>query len=346
MIKHTSELLHLVENAFDIKRYSNESNSDYHARVTYSLAGRWMLASIFDETQPIQGTDIDNETKYWVSIHHAKQRFKDIYTTVFSPKSSVFSREDIDQIADYAYQAYLDCGYFYHQDLYISRPQSRTEQVGKIQFLRGLSPEKNSRMCGLGPFLESKSINETSWKDMFDFDLEHLIQAFDYQIKNAKWSEYWGNLSDLEFLNIDRRYNRYWTERYNEGIVSLARTRVAPYRYSIYKVVNNNNRKTMMLANTSIDLSDGLWVDVANAILLKNNQQISHKIVPNNHYYEIHLKFLLPSRIQGWLNLYSWPLDLKNINPFHRLIRKEVFDVIRPYLEQYGFKFEECNYDR
>ena len=338
MIKYTSELLHQIEDSLDIKRYSKELPIDYLSRVAYSLAARWMLASLFDDTQALNDP---SECPGAVSIHHIKRRFKDIFSTFFSPKYSQFSQEDITQIVDQVYDYYLACGYFYHLDLYVTRPRVRAEQGQSIQFHRGMSPEKQVKMCGLGPFSNTDNTHEGNWKEMFGFELDKLIPTYEYQIENAKWTNYLGNFSDLEYLNLNRRYGRYWVDCADKDFISLARTKLEPHHYFLCKVDRLNGMETLFTSPLTLDLSNGLWVDFANAIFLKKDNKIVHRISEDTHYYEIKLQYLLPKQIQIWFDVYSWPVNLKQINPFNRLIRKDVFNVVKPYLEQYGIVFEE-----
>lgn len=336
MVKYTSELLHQIEDRLDIKRYSYEADLDYHCRTAYSLAGRWMLASLFDEVQSFD--DDGNVQKAMVSVYHTKKRFASTFKTVIA---NYFDAENLERIVNSVYDSYERCGFFYHQNYYVQPPRLRVEQAGRICFIRGMGPEVETRMSGLGPYLQKEAASN-KWASMFRIDMKDLDSQLDSTLSVAQWSNYPENLDEIEYLPILGKYYRdSWLNNYENATISLARTKLKPHRYYLYKIDSPEASDELVVHPLNLEIGTRKWLDIANILRLRKHQKIVHQLKSDLHYYEIKLECLLPERIQNWLEVYSWPMSFEYPSHYHRLIRKDVFHPIKTYLEQYGYQFQE-----
>lgn len=147
---------------------SDQERHDHALRLAWSLAGRRMLASLFDETESGEGKH--------VSVFHTKRAFSETYAAclaMFLPETDGAPdvlRNDSD-IADEAFSTYLGAGFFRKSPYWVkSAPPScsccdlpsgasKAKDFQGMFLLRGIGPGLQVGMSGLGPWM-----TETKWK--------------------------------------------------------------------------------------------------------------------------------------------------------------------------------------
>lgn len=101
-MRDISALLDQIRDSLNIPKIPNESEDDYLARLGYSLAGRWALASLSDSSsEGMSGA---------VSVYHFKKVFEDVFRILGMTQSSYL---DLERITDFVYNQYKTSGFFY-----------------------------------------------------------------------------------------------------------------------------------------------------------------------------------------------------------------------------------------
>lgn len=194
---------------FDLE---DESEKREHAmRLAWSLAGRRMLSSLFDETESAE--------KGSVSIFHVKRAFSETYTaclTMFGVGQQIDAliRRKSEEAADKAFKLYLKAGFFQKspynvrsslptiscidanpKSFDLKSPDSNTQ---KAYLLRGIGPGLHAQMSGIGPWLsESEWLNFESAnqpkvrkltpENFIGLPVEPADQGWKRLLSNAKW---------------------------------------------------------------------------------------------------------------------------------------------------------------
>lgn len=217
-----SRTVGLISESFGVPLFSGtEKERQAHAkRLAWSLAGRRMLASLFDEVE--RGEDGA------VSITHAKRAFFNSYAACYAIFYSTLGIErpsptECRRSADEAFDAYLDAGFFRHTPYWVKSapfrassdlvrrtwPETLQDFVAsdKATLLRGVGPGLDVRMSGLGPWLtETKrkeiQIGSTVHSDDFiGFHVESREDGWKRLLRNARWERVSKSaLSDYEIF--------------------------------------------------------------------------------------------------------------------------------------------------
>lgn len=122
--------------------------------MIYSLCGQMALVSLWDA-----GEDSDDTTDGCISIRHFKKRISQIchaYSALWLQGKPPLRLEEL------IYTQYRRSGFLYHRDLYVAAAATQCAVCGKIKLHRGIEPEKQLLMSGLGFISFMKMKQETS----------------------------------------------------------------------------------------------------------------------------------------------------------------------------------------
>ena len=225
-MREVSELLTEIEKGLNIPKRSQESEQGYLARIAYSLAGRWALASLSDtNSEGIVGL---------VSVHHFKKVFINVFRAIYPSASDHI---DLNKMADYVYEQYRNGGFYYKQGKTLSNPVYKECSLNQILFLRGMRASELVFMSGLGPYRVSSAKQSDDLANFWDLKLDTLRPLLEHYLHSAHWEQYQGNGAYVSILDIKASLNGFrWSSDVDQ--VSLARTTVEPYRYFLSKTKN------------------------------------------------------------------------------------------------------------
>lgn len=161
----------IISNALGVPLFglSDQEKHDHVLRLAWSLAGRRMLASLFDETESGEGTR--------VSVQHTKRAFSETYSACLEmflseTDDAQAAKDSCTDIADKAFSAYLNAGFFRKSPNWVkSAPPScscedplaaspANGDVPRMFLLRGIGPGLSVGMSGLGPWMIARRWNE------------------------------------------------------------------------------------------------------------------------------------------------------------------------------------------
>lgn len=333
-MRDISELLTEVRTSLNIPKRKLESEEEYIARLGYSLAGRWALASLNDtNSEGLQGL---------VSIHHFKKVFINVYSVI---GQSLYSQLDLKQIAEFAYEQYGRGGFYYRQGKTLSSPLYKEGQLKDILFLRGMRVNEVVCMSGLGPYKFSDSQQTENFSNFWDLGLNSLQPLLKHYLTYAQWEPFQGNGSNVSIFNPEKSTNGFKWGDYNDQI-SLARTTVEPYRYFFSQIRNIDGLNQLFISYLpDFFKTEQLWMDLACAFILHYQGQVKCKIYESDDYYIIRKSELsVPNELRSLLLIYSWPLELLSQGKESSLlIKKEIIDSLKPFLEQNDITFQICS---
>ena len=294
---------------------SNENHEQWTARVLYSGAGLWGLASLWDT----ENDKIDNPYgRHEVSVDHCKKRMETFLNAGCSCLNQrVFS--DTEKLAEHIYEVYKDTGNFYHRPYRLSPINLTLAEAQNnipIYLMKGWNPcqVENARISGLGLYIpQAKRIDKTKVKSLSgSFGLESMSIQKLWEIISKRFNN-WRPFSETsarkEFLYLrDDQYKTYWRSQPQENLsMSLLRLGEKGTRsYYIYRRSKTNEIEVMDLPLWQCEKGNYLTL----ALVLKHAQAISSEFYYRDlgkNYVEIEFGFLLPPAEQSFYQLYTWP---------------------------------------
>lgn len=209
-----TDTIDTVSEALGIPLFGTDQKAkiEHAKRLAWSLAGRRMLASLFDETE--------NNAGRGVSITHAKRAFAETHAAccaVMLPETEcnpLGLKESSTLAADEAFAAYRDAGFFRKSSRWVkSAPPLRSfveiqqkwfgEEKGfanpkKAFLLRGVGPGLEVQMSGLGPWVTEKKwceintansihISSVSSRDFIGSSVETMDKGWLRLLRDANW---------------------------------------------------------------------------------------------------------------------------------------------------------------
>lgn len=326
-------LLSNVSRQYHILKGNAETETEWKARLVYSICGMMAYASLWDDAEKP------------ISIAHLRKRIRSIlhsYLSLYPELSATFPSNSESLEKEILHQ-FLRTGIVYHSPRRIVASQKHDEHFGEILFQRGISLDSIRCVSGIGFYTKKDGgLDINRIKAMFGLELENLQKLLQNTISSASWKS--NPLFDLrvEYLRIKPPFNRgYWEASPNKtGAISILRTGMKGaelyYLYRYVKGVPEISR----LPQWQVEHHNYRALACA---LLSN-----HKTLPPIEYIEdgslvyIHMNYLLPPRELEFLKLYSWPATYAKLPcNFNRKLSIEVFAAIKKILSDEGYIFKE-----
>ena len=331
-MRDISALLDQIRDSLNIPKMPKESEDDYLARLGFSLAGRWALASLSDSSS--------GEKSGTVSVHHFKKVFEDVFRLLGMTRTSCL---DLEQITDFAYNQYKAGGFFYQQDKVLINPLVKEGVLNGISFIRGMRPSEDVNMSGLGPYRLTSSRHCDSFSDFWDLRLESLEPLLKYYLDRAQWEKYEGNGAEVSILDLKNSLYRFTWHREDGGEISLARSTVEPYRYFFSQSKRRDNLNYLYVSFLPDFLkTERLWMDLACGLICKYYGKVKCRLYPTGDYYLLKASEMpLPSQVCSFITTYSWPLSLLSEKESYNtlLVKKEIIDSLKQKFSNYHIYF-------
>lgn len=267
----------IISNALGVPLFglSDQEKQDHALRLAWSLAGRRMLASLFDETESGEGKH--------VSVFHTKRAFSETYAAclaMFLDDTGgvpVTNRNDKD-VADKAFEAYLEAGFFRKSPYWVrSAPPScscsdiqpdpsETKDFPRMFLLRGIGPGLPVGMSGLGPWM-----TETKWKaaqtlfgvnilskspvDFLNLHTEQINDGWNRLMRATQWERTTSNdLNEYRIFCFTSHSFGLW-KNFNEsrGVFSFKISNTPENAVTLARFQQNDKPQTFLLRQKEND---------------------------------------------------------------------------------------------
>lgn len=338
-----ARLLTAIAEEFRIRRGKDESEVEFKGRIIYSTLSRLAYSSLWDKKE---------QNKSVTSIVNFKNRISDlleIYLELYPElKISV-------NLPDEIYDLYLKTGGFYHRVGNISAAKLSIAERDGILFLRGVVPSHKVYLSGAGFYLPADETE--NFRNVVD------VFALSNKTLNTLWAEfiYFANwqiaepMPDMEFLKISPPFNRgYWKgEPERDGKISLARGRVEPRIYYLYKFdgakfLFSQIPNYLIYDEFFAEVSDykscrgGIYRKISCACLAAYGTLPPIKFKVDGAIVRLKFEYLPPPPELYLMCLYSWAQQSVNLpSNFARIFDAEVFFALKKCFEEIGYTFLE-----
>lgn len=317
-------------------------------RTVYSVAGLMALASLHDHKDIQQEERIEDEKSDPVSIQHFKKRIAQIFDAYAGISTEVASGlpKDMSQMLNEIYWTYLKSGFFYHSSYQISPAAPAAAESEGMVLRRGMSPNAELYMSGLGPYSEKKHDTNRTVSDMFCLQKQSFEGYLEELLNDGEWmSDNWTD--DAKFLRLTPPFSgEYWQHMpYKDGRVSLARfgTTYVFYRYADGKWQQKPipDWRIKMIRTGGLDIY-GEYRRIAVALLKRYDRLPSIRADVKGDIVTIDIGYRLPPSEETFYKLYSWPVQYKDQENFKREMSQKVYAVFKKEMEAIGYRIEEA----
>jgi|GEM_PF-426908 hypothetical protein len=329
--------------------------------MIYSLCGQMALVSLWDA-----GEDSDDTTDGCISIRHFKKRISQIchaYSALWLQGKPLLRLEEL------IYTQYRRSGFLYHRDLYVAAAATQCAVCGKIKLHRGIEPEKQFLMSGLGfyQFYENGTEDKPA-AELFGLPVQSLSAYLNEMLDGSSWHPQKEWPKGTEFLQLQRTNGgKYWkTAPDKDDCFSLARYGEIRQSYVFYRWDREQERylaseiPLWRLQDFRADSVESCeagrlgYRRIASALLLRYDRLPKIHVKIRGNLAEISLGYILPPEEEDFFRLYSWPADYsvyttdnikgQDSNHFHRSMIQPVYrQAFRPLMESIGYTFEETD---
>lgn len=331
------DLLYEISNELGIKKDKQENETQWINRVIYSSVAKLAIASVWSNGE-------DYHTDAIIHFKNHCKKLLNAYLNIFPDSLNMFS-PNYDELSEEIYKILLSAGCFYHMPYRLSPAVKKLSVVNNIVLARGLSPDNDFNMSGMGFYIENSSIDsQEDVFDMFNISRATFDRYVDQIIKNKEWipAKFDKNIEDYKFLKTQPPFtNGYWKkEPDKENVVSLAR--ISEINNSMYFLYKYDNGKYFELPLENWRTEYFQYRAISTGILQSCNKlpPISAKLSDEIVY--IKLNYLLPPNEESFFKLYSWPINyLTTDQNFNRIMSKKIYNVFKTILKQSGYQFRE-----
>ena len=334
-MKKYNYLLEKVAERLNIYRGSTETESDYKARLIYSMLGRMAYTSLWDTEEECN----------FISIIHFTKRIETLfysYTEMYPEIKYLFSSENEKlSLSKYIKEIYQNTGQFYHSPSRISPAAYNKAEFSQTVFSRGTPLSESVFLSGIGMYqiTENFSDDVTQVNTMFQLS-DSPVEYWNQIIQNVQWHEMQTKQS-LEYLCTQPPFRRgYWLQTPDKEIISIARTTDMQNKlYYLYKIQDNQ----ILVSQLPLWLvSDKQYRLLSNGCLMQMKKLPEFSFHEDGGIVRIFVGYLLPPAEQYFLELYSWPENFLNLpNHFRRICSKEIFMTIKFIFEKNGYQWKE-----
>lgn len=336
-MKKYGGLLQRIASELRINKGTAEPEEKWKSRIIYSAIGQLAYASLWDK--PEEG-DV-------VSITHFKRRIEKMavnYGQLY-PEIALHLDLNPDILADMIYKVYLNNGYLYHQNYYISPPIMRVSALNDhIHLVRGTPLGKPVFSSGLGMYqkvLDNDNIPSKDIREMFGLTIGKVEDAWNFCIANAAWKEM-SIPESAEYLKMHPPFRSgYWTHKaVADGAISIMR--IMREGISLYYLYRMENGRLYVQQLPEWYGGNGAYRILSNGCLAVHAQLPPAIFRMDGEIVHVSLQYLYPPKELDFFCLYSWPENGMALpSQFNRIFDKEIFIGIKQIFEQIGYQFKE-----
>ena len=328
-----NNLLLKVAHKYNIIKGIQETESDWKARLVYSICGMMAYASLWDESE--EGT---------ISIDHLKRKvggtfvnYKSMYPEL--EQNMLYTPEDLEkEIAN----IFVSTGVVYHRPYQIISAMKHEKAFGNILFQRGISIDDISYVSGIGFYSKQNEVtNSDNIKTMFGLEQENLLDLWQEAVAVASWKSNISFEDHIEFLRLKPPFTKgYWVDKPDKtGIISILRT--GGHESHLYYLYRYFNKSIEISPLPKWQMEKHNYRTLASACLFAYGTLPSIEYLEDGALVHLRMNYLLPPRELEFLKLYSWPETcVKFPCNFRRKLSVEVFSAIKNILSEGGYEFK------
>ena len=234
-MSRNGELLMQVAQQYHLLKGDREADSEWKARLIYSICGMMAYASLWDESA--EPSSDEGRHLQTVSIVHLKRRVSRIlavYQALY-PELAASLPAEVDALADEIEQLFTAAGVIYHRAYRVAPAARREAQCGDIIIQRGIALDDISRVSGLGFYMVTSGHDGAANPDtdaaraMFGLEQEPLQELWQRIVAAAAWrapNYDFETASDTEYLRVKPPFSGgYWGSKPDQsGSVGMLRS--------------------------------------------------------------------------------------------------------------------------
>lgn len=331
------ELLSTIAQQYHIGRGDNEKETDWKARVIYSICGMMAYASLFD----------DGDIKNTVSILHLKERVRQIlddYKALY-PESAGKLSDKPETFEKEIESLFLDTGMAYHMPDRIAPSMKHEARFHTILFQRGIAIDEITSVSGCGFYSVQQhaapSEDNHAICSMFCLEQEHLLSVWQQAVAAASWKLLPSLDGSNEYLRLQPPFSSgYWKSTPDTtGDVSLLRMgRKGAQIYYLYRYTGAGIEVSPL---PGWQVKDGQYRSLACACLASLGTLPPISYQQDGTLVHLQQNYLFPPRELAFLRLYSWPEECAAFSQFKRKLSLEVFVAMKQLLSERGYTFSQ-----
>jgi len=333
-----NELLRTMSKDMDIKRYNDETESNFAFRVCYSAIGMWCLKLACNIQDGLKGTSKSNQSQI---LKVLLERFSAIYPQVSS--RFIDTDDATKKFAAMFRNIYEETGYLLtdENNHNVMANFGRGLKVGN-KFLYFGYPSVHFSTNGLGIFTDTAEqecgLNEFLIRDTLTRQ-EYIAVCFN----ELDFAERDIDVSELSFFNPANKYRKIsesWGQKPMTKFSIARKSELGPY----YRAIQSDT-STLLFADESTSSAGSRLVDFEYRRLLfalKNEYKtpVEAKIFKIDEMYSsIYMPTHLPNREYYFMLLLGWPHSQYNIFDKSKfLLRSEFMPMVEIMLNNIGVK--------
>lgn len=323
-----------IASDINVIRDGSESEIAWLRRVIYSICGRMMLASLWD----------DRSDTGLVSIRHVKQRGMDILNAYQLAYPEIISENNFgvcnNDIVERIYNLFLETGQVYHKRNYVRPSTYKSLSAFGISFLSGMYATDDYYLSGVGPY-SYNTIDYANERLSFSHpSMKKMLSGF---VKKASWYRFADDTENYEFLRTIPPFTRgYWRgdiDRTDDVTLLRYKSNGGLKQYYLCKYHNSE----LMISDLPMWLNAGRNHVLLSIALLKEYGVLpSACMTRKNTLTLVEVPYRMPPEEENLLNAYSWPVVFDGEDrSFKRVIAEPLHDAIKELLINVGFDVEE-----
>ena len=317
-----------------ISKGDTETGLSWKRRTVYSSCSRMGLSCLWDIDVKKQG----------VSVDHYKSTLQQYLNAFRLAEPKLYTLADIDAIVEHIYDVQTSSGCIYRKPYYVLPADNKRIPGSDVVLLRGIGPTETVNMSGAGAYrLESSTcIPEVVTAAFGIYPLQDLI--WKYVVKGIKTTVEKDRWNSFEYYSDGKKtYEKHWKHVPSIGKMSVCRTRetIGEKLYYLYTVQNGQ-----------LDIwpiSDALMAEYTPYyyVWLLHGSKMAVTFYNDGDIIRVHCPTKLPSSLESFLKVYSWPTDYSHIdNPFVFNLARAVFPTVKEVLDFLGYRIQELKEDR
>ncbi len=236
----------------------------------------------------------------------------------------------------------LTAGYARHSPYRLYPTSKCAAKVEDILFVRGQMPDENIFMSGIGAYqkAETYALPLLDVRTMFQFQRMNMKQRWEATVSNAVWTKVVFE-QNIEYLRTTPPFRTgYWSNLPTKNMVSICRIgERGNYLYYLYRY---NGKDLMVSQLPAWATKEAKYRELANGHLLACGTLPGICYRSDGKITYIRFEYLPAPSELNIIRLYSWPNSYRGLpHDFNRVMSSDIFQALKPVLEETGYLFVE-----
>lgn len=325
-----------------IKKGKTEESLSWKCRIAYSVSIKRGLDALWEKEDDVE----QNGT---VSLLHITRTIKQVFRAfhVLCPEMAAVMQDfmqlhisDGESPEKLLIELLQKGGCFYHSPYRAAPAIFAGAHLAGTMFLRGLPLEEVQCMSGAGMYAEAP-IGGCPENVATLFGLRKILSGTDMdRLENSLPKQHREYMDSWEFLDLSRKNGKYWKDKPDKGVTSLAR-RVHKVE-KVYTLYRYDGSRFLCRALPECWHSGTRYLALAVALLSRRGILPAITMKDDGPVVSLKVGYLLPPAEETFFRLYSWPDIVRKRNPyFSRVMTRSVFEAFQILMTHLGYTFLE-----